>query len=67
MKTPQSLCRLFFAIPFPEPSFTRELRKHKEMGVEHASGTGPYVALKALRMGLLFKVHEQQARKWKGL
>ena len=26
------------------------------MGVGHASGTGPYLALKALRMVLLFKV-----------
>lgn len=67
MKTPQFLCLLFFTTPFSEPSFTWELRRHKEMGVEHASGTGPYMALKALRMGLLFKVNKQQTRKWKGL
>lgn len=67
MKTPQSLCLLFVIIPFYEPFFTWELRRHKEMGVEHAFGTGPHVALKALRMGLLFKVNKQQTRKWKGL
>lgn len=67
MKTPQPLCLLFFTTPFSEPSFTWELRRHKELGVEHASGTGPYMALKALRMGLLFKVNKQQTRKWKGL